>query len=156
MEILEYIYRNSKLLKNADMCVKITGRLILLNIIPLVNHLGKIKHDFISAYMYGRRKFCDSRFLFFTPKFLPILLAKKEQIYDWKHNFETVTFDAVFEAEKHNIKFIYPPHAERVHGVGGGFGITYDCDDMAYFKIDMKHQVKRFLFKYKFLPRIKE
>lgn len=156
MEILEYIQKHSQFCKESDLLVKITGRLILLNIDSVIKHLDGQKRDFVAAYLYGRRYFSDSRFIYFSPSFFPVLLAQKEKIIDWKHNFEYYTFAAVMQAQKKGIHFVYPPHPERVHGIGGGFGITYDVSDWKYFKLNVKHQLKRLLFWLGILPRIKE
>ena len=155
MEILEYIHQNSDFCKEADLLVKITGRLVLLNIVNLVRCLDGQKQEFVSAYLYGRRYFSDSRFIFFSPKFFPLLLAQKENIVDWKHNFEYYTFAAVMQAQKQGIRFVYPSLPERVHGIGGGFGVTYDVSDWTYFKLNIRHQLKRFLFQIGILPRVK-
>lgn len=156
MEILEYIYEHSRFCKEADLLVKITGRLVLLNIVSLVKRLDGQKHEFISAYLYGRRYFSDSRFIFFSPSFFPLLLAQKENIKDWRHNFEYSTFAAVMQAQERGFRFVYPSLPERVHGVGGGFGVTYDISDWQYFKLNVKHQLKRLLFQIGILPRVKD
>lgn len=156
MEILEYIYEHSLFCKEADLLVKITGRLILLNIVSLVKRLDGQKHEFVSAYLYGRRYFSDSRFIFFSPSFFPLLLAQKENIKDWRHNFEYSTFAAVMQAQERGFRFVYPSFPERVHGVGGGFGVTYDISDWQYFKLNVKHQLKRLLFQIGILPRVKD
>ena len=155
MEILEYIRDHSKFYQEGSLFVEVTGRLVLLNVCEIVATLDKCSKGFVSAYMYGRRVFADSRFIFFTKSYFPLLLAQKENITDWKHNFEYYTFVSVLEAKKRGIKFIYPPLAERVHGAGGGFGVTYDLSDKDYLKLNMRHQVKRFLFWLGWLPRMK-
>lgn len=156
MEILEYIHEHSQFYRAGDLFVKVTGRLILLNICQIIKHLDKQNDEFVSSYMYGRRVFSDSRFIFFTKEYLPLLLAQKEKITDWRHNFEYYTFVSVMEAKGKDIKFIYPPMLERVHGIGGGFGVSYDLSDKEYFKKNIKHQVKRFLFWLGILPQVKQ
>ena len=156
MEILEYIRRYSGFYKEGDFFVKVTGRLVLLNICDIVGRLDKCKREFVSAYLYGRRIFADSRFIFFTKSYFPLLLAHKENITDWQHNFEYYTFVSVMKAKEKGVKFIYPPLKERVHGVGGGFGVTYDLTDREWFRLNVKHQMKRLLFGIGLLPRVKE
>lgn len=156
MEILEYIKAHSESYREGTLFVKITGRLILLNIRKIVERLDRQQGEFVSAYMYGRRIFADSRFIFFTKSYFPLLLAQKEHITDWRHNFEYCTFVSVMEAKKVGVRFIYPPMAERVHGIGGGFGIEYDLSDTEYFKLNMRHQLKRLLWGLGVLPRVKE
>jgi len=155
MEILEYIHEHSKFYQEGSLFVKVTGRLILLNVCDIVERLDKCKQEFVSAYMYGRRVFADSRFIFFTKSYFPLLLAQKDNITDWRHNFEYYTFVSVMEAKEKGIKFIYPPMFERVHGVGGGFGVTYDLSDKEYRKLNLRHQLKRLLFGIGLLPWVK-
>lgn len=155
MEILEYIQAHSQFYREGDLFVKVTGRLILLNICQIIKHLDKYTCEFVSSYMYGRRVFSDSRFIFFTKGYFPLLLAQKDNITDWRHNFEYYTFVSVMEAKKLGIKFIYPPMFERVHGIGGGFGVSYDLSDKEYFKKNLRHQIKRLLFGLGVLPRVK-
>lgn len=155
MEILEYVQAHSKFYQEGSLFVKVTGRLVLLNICDIVERLDKCRQEFVSAYMYGRRVFADSRFIFFTKSYFPLLLSQKENIMDWQHNFEYYTFVSVMEAIEKGIKFIYPPLKERVHGVGGGFGVTYDLSDKKYIRLNLKHQIKRFLFWLGWLPRVK-
>ena len=66
MEILEYIYKHSLFCKDADLLIKITGRLILLNIVSLVKRLDGQKHEFVSAYLYGRATFQTAASYFFS------------------------------------------------------------------------------------------
>lgn len=154
MEILEHIQECSEFFQEGSFFVKITGRLVLLNVCKLVNSLSKFGGDFVSAYMSGRYVYSDSRFIFFTKPFFPILLGQKEKLTDYKHNFEYYTFISVMEARKKGIKFIYPPMAERVHGVSGGFGKSYDLSNIGYLKLNLINQVKRLLFGIGIYPMI--
>lgn len=92
----------------------------------------------------------------FSPSFFPLLLAQKENIKDWRHHFECSTFAAVMQAQERGFRFVYPSFPERVHGVGGSFGVTYDISDWQYFKLNVKHQLKSLLFQIGILPRVKD
>lgn len=155
MEILEYIHLHSLLAAKADMLVKVTGRLVLLNVRQLAASLQGCKGDFVSLLPYLRRRYCDSRFIFFTPRFFPLLLAEKEHIDGWPNNFEMVTLAAIDAAKQQGIRFVFPHHAQRVHGVSGGFGYSYDLTPMQHVKAEVWHQMKRVLFAVGILPRYK-
>lgn len=52
------------------------------------------------------------------------------------------------------MSFIYPPYLDRVNGTGGGNGISYNLSHQQYLFQNIKHQIRRLLFKMKILPRI--
>lgn len=154
MEILEYAYKHSAFIKEGRLFVKITGRLILLNIVPMINYfLYKKKDSFISAYQNSTRPFSDCKFIFFTSEFWPILLSYKEKIWPY-NNFECITYKAINDAKKAGMSFIYPPYLDRVNGIGGGNGISYNLSHQQYLFQNIKHQIRRLLFKMKILPQI--
>ena len=155
MEILEYVWSNSQYVKHGKLFVKITGRLILLNICKIINYLrNKSVKQMVCSYQNSRKPFSDCKFIFFTNNFWPILLSYKEKIYQ-SNNFEHITYDAIKEAVAKGIQFIYPPVLDNVDGIGGGSGIIYNKSKLDYFMSNIKHQIRRFLFKIKVLPYIK-
>lgn len=156
MEILEHIHDHSRLAAKAQLLVKITGRLILLNIKTIVNDLRGRRYDFVSLVHDACHRYCDSRFIFFTPQFLPILTSRKEDIKGYPINFEVVTTYAIDDARSRGFRFVFPRHAWRIHGVSGGMGIDYDTSWKQYLKADLRHQIKRPLFWLGLLPRIKQ
>ena len=153
MEILEYAYDNSEFIRDGKIFIKITGRLVLLNICRIVNYLLKKDKSFICSYQNSTRPFSDCKFVFFTGEFWPILLSYKDKISN-SNNFERITYSAINEAGTKGIKFIYPPVLDRVDGVGGGTGVRYNKTVSEYFFLNIKHQIRRFFFKIKILPHI--
>lgn len=154
MQILEYAYNNSLFIRTGKLFIKITGRLILLNICQIVNYyLSMNKESFISAYQNSIRPFSDCKFLFFTSNFWSILLSYKEKI--WPHNnFECITYKAINDAKKSGMLFVYPPYLDKIDGIGGGNGVTYNLSSRRYFLLNLKHQIRRFLFYLKIFPCI--
>lgn len=161
MEILEYIQVNSRFVNGCNksaVLVKVTGRLILLNISAIIKKLNSNRsrnQTFVSAYLNGRKPWGDCRFIFFSPDFLSFLIAKKEEITT-SYYFEHATMDAVLLSKKCGVKFIYPPLPVRIDGIGGGFGDVYNISDKEYRKKNCIHQLRRLLFYFGILPWVKK
>ena len=68
MEILEYIHEHSKFYREGDLFVKVTGRLILLNICQIIKHLDKYTCEFVSSYIYMGAECFRTVDLYFLPK----------------------------------------------------------------------------------------
>lgn len=161
MEILEYMQINSYFINECNksaILVKITGRLILLNILAIIKKLNSSRsrnRAFVSAYLNGRKSWSDCRFIFFSHEFFPLLLKLKEKI-NTNYYFEHATTDAVLSSIKLGVDFIYPPLLARVDGIGGGFGNVYNISDKEYCKRNYIHQFRRLLFFFGILPWIKK
>lgn len=157
MEILEYIYQNSKFISKIDessILEKITGRLIALNIKKIITKITILRDKnkpFVSAYLNGRKPWSDSRFIFFSISYFPILISYKEKINN-KHYFEHIVTDSIRYLRKSDIKFIYPPYPLRIDGISGGFGHSYNISDQKFLRLNIKHQIRRILFKIGILP----
>lgn len=134
--------------------MKITGRLIMKNIVSVVNYLLiRNKKAFISSYQNARRPMSDCRFIFFTKEIWPILLSQKEKIFHW-NNFEHITYDVIAECLTKGITFIYPPYLCNVKGISGGFGHSYELTNVQYVLQNMKHIIRWMLFRINILPYI--
>lgn len=161
MEILEHIYTRSKFIseaKESAVLVKITGRLIGLNINQIISKiisLRKKDSPFVSAYLNGRKPWADSRFIFFSLSYFPLLLSCKNKI-STTYYFEHAVTESALSAMKSDIRLIYPPLPIRIDGIGGGFGVVYNVTDFEYFKQRVKHQLRRILFRIGILPVKKE
>lgn len=114
MEILEHACRQSRFVRESDedsIFVKVTGRLVLLNVVEIVSRLQrrrKTGRRFVSAYLNGRKPFCSCEFIFFSPSFLPQFVGMKEKIYQ-HYNFEHVTTEAVLSSYLSGYQCVYPP-----------------------------------------------
>ena len=155
MEILEYVQEHSEKLKEAEMVVKITGRLELLNIKKLVNGIArkvkKADKGFVSAYKHSRKPWADCKFIFSSPNFLHYLTMQKEKT-SATYPFEWATGDAIRAAVAAGLKFVYPPYWDRVHGQGMNGGI-YDKSSWEYFKGNLKNRLRVFLFDIGYFPK---
>lgn len=157
MEILEYVRDHSQFLNSGGACqliVKITGRLQLLNIMKLTEYVCRkaksCKQGFISAYKNAKRADADCKYLWFSPNWLPYLLAQKEHLF-YSHPFEWCTGDAIRASLKDGFSLIYPFCPPKEHGRGCS-SVIYDKTDMQYWKCNFKHQLKRFFFRLGVFP----
>lgn len=155
MEILEYVQEHSGKLRQADMVVKITGRLELLNIEKLVNRIarrvGDTQKGFVSAYKHSIKPWADCKFIFSSPNFLRYLTMQKEKTTA-NYPFEWATGDAIRAAMADGFKFVYPPYWDRVHGQGMNGGV-YDKTPWQYFKGNLKNRLRVILFDIGYFPR---
>lgn len=155
MEILEYALEHSEKMKQAEMVVKVTGRLQLLNIVKLTEKIAckvsKTKNGFVSAYKHSVKPSSDCKFVWFCPNFLPFLTKQKEKCSK-SFPFECAAADAIKEATAEGLKFIYPPYWDRVHGQGMNGGI-YDKTPWQYFLGNLKNRLRVFLFEIGYFPK---
>ena len=148
MEILEYVNKRSKLVKEGKVIVKITGRLILLNIVKLTDYIlrktNKKNGRWVSALKNINRPDSECKYIWFSPDFLPVLIAQKENIYA-HYPFEWILGDAIREAKKKGFDFIFPLQPFMEHGVGSNGGI-YDSSDKEFKRMLIKHKIKKLGF----------
>ena len=128
MEILEYCYVNSFFLKDCEVIVKGTGRLILKNIVSLVNCLKGHKH-FISSWMRFKYRASDSRFFFCSSDFMEYFIREFKNRTDRENIFEVNLAKAI--RENNNYTYLYPLYAANIDGIGGGWcDLQYICHDV--------------------------
>ena len=155
MEILEYAFENSKFLKNDELIiVKITGRLKLLNINAIINSLtkkSKKTKGFVSSAKNARKPFSDCRFIYFSKNFWPYLYKQKEKIWP-TYGMEWVLGDAIREAQKNGLTFIYPPLFEDIEGIGMSQGNSLKSRGFQLYKKKIRHYIIKVLFNIKLLP----
>ena len=124
MEIIEYALDHSTRLKQSDIIIKGTGRLILKNIISVVSWLAcKNTKDFCSIWMSIKIWMSDSRFFFYSPSFLKKFVGYKDRL-NYRINFERVLATCISE-NRDKFRFIYPNLWYNIEGIGGGMGAFY-------------------------------
>lgn len=155
IEILEYAFKHSRFLKKEDLIiVKITGRLILQNINDIIKSLlrkGRKVKGFVSSAKNARKPFSDCRFIYFSKNFWPYLYKQKEKIWP-TYGMEWVLGDAIRDAQKNGIKFIYPPLYEDIEGIGMSQGHSLKSHGFQLLKKKIKHFIIKILFNVKILP----
>ena len=127
MEIIDFVFQNSKFLEKAESIVKITGRLMVLNINNLSKRYLKSlekQSNLIYCYPY-RPKNMDARCFFFTKDFWPFLKTRGKDI-TLTYNFEKSLWDAAYDYQKFNENYYKPINpSPRIKGLSGTFGIRY-------------------------------
>lgn len=129
IEILEYAFNNSYLLKNADSVVKITGRLQCTNINLLVKMNRLMAYPVIQAnYISGNSKMMDSKIVIAPVVFFMNDLISRKKILNDSVGvfFEHILFLSVCEQKKYKfIPFVMIPD---INGQSGSTGVIYNCE----------------------------
>lgn len=123
-EIMEYVFRNSSLIKDNDYFVKITGRLKIVNIKKIVKSLkdsrcyfnipNKVLKTFYDTRFYGMSKQKFEQY--FKMAYLEVM---DEQGIYLEHIYTNVI-------KKHDLKVMNFPMYPRIIGVSGTSGAVYD------------------------------
>ena len=152
MEIIEHAFLHSVHLSKADIIIKGTGRLKLLNVASIVNYLikKKAKH-FICSWMSIKIQTSDSRFFFCSQDYLKYFISYKENISLHK-NFEDNLALSITNRDRSLFKFISPNVWYNIEGIGGGFGSVYNMSKNRYRILCLKNIVYRFMFKIGYWP----
>ena len=141
LEIIDFTLKNSKLIEDRSLIVKITGRLKVLNIkklaSPAKNRMAS-NARLVYCNIYQSLKM-DSRCFLFTREFWPYLQEKGKSI-NLGFSFEKALWQAVVEF-KTNGKGTYKQFSQplRIKGISGGFGIPYKNGDLIIFAKQVKH-----------------
>lgn len=127
--ILQKALNESVLLRNSDFVIKVTGRLIILNILGLAKE--SLKKETVSSLAYLNRdgeKICSSYFIISPITFLQdFFLKKKELINDSKGiYFEHVLYMAIVEWINEGNKFHSFYRYIDTLGVSGSSGENYN------------------------------
>ena len=121
-EIIEFAIKNSRLIDEKCIIIKITGRLIIKNINNILRPL-KTHTDFVSCQFHSDLKFADSRLVCAITAFYHQFLYFKEQINDQKG----VYFEHILSFSVINSNLYYIPFPEEPIFIGqsGTTGATY-------------------------------
>lgn len=124
-KILEYGFKNSIFIKNANVVIKITGRQQILNINLIVSSILKIKKSkFIALDIICNKKFASSGFViadktFYTDYFIPNIEKINDNI---DYYFENLLFDSLCAFVGDGNKFIQFPFPCKIEGYSGTTG----------------------------------
>lgn len=151
MLILHKVKDNSKFIKEASLIFKITGRLIVRNILSHVRQLRFKKGEYYAAHLFRSLVYIDSRFFAFTPSKFDEILELEDVCcaLDWKEihkgtykngdggkyvDFESTIGAAIRNSlykDKHSFYYLINPFI--VSGIEGYYGTKYD--DSLQFRI---------------------
>jgi len=153
MQIMRRVSEQSTFVKEADLLFKITGRLILTNIMEVlrqpIHHKGSLFASNISRDLQST----DTRFYAFTPDFYPQILETQELIKEkWVESAIMEFVNKQLRTDKNSVLLFNRPLF--VSGRSGHSGGRYDVP--TYKKpLYYLHRIKRMLdWKFRVLPSI--
>jgi len=121
-EIIEYALHHSSFIQDDSIIIKITGRLIIINICPILKSL-KYKHNFVTCLFHSNLRFADSRIICGTTTFYKEFLKNKGCINDSEGIFfEHILASTVLESSVCFIPFSEEP---LIRGISGTTGELY-------------------------------
>lgn len=123
-EIIEYAFQHSSWLKENNIVIKITGRLIVNNICQIIKSL-QYNDDFVTCLFHSDLSFADSRIFCATPAFYKEFLRNKNRINDSEGRyFEHLLSYIVIES---SIQFIPFTEEPQITGMSGSSGNCYQA-----------------------------
>lgn len=159
LAILKYAFENSMKIQPGKLFVKITGRLKYLNIVETINSLRKVPKmdkEYVSCSLGKTNIWADSRFFFFTYPFFTRMFAKLQKV-NITFEFERMLGTCTYQMLNSNAGiFEFLPLPQRVSGISGGYGVSYDIADKQYQKMLFTHRLTKILFDLNILPHFKK
>lgn len=120
MEIIRQCFEKSNFLKQCKVIFKITGRLVLLNIMPLANSLAHEDGNFLASNIERHLNYIDARFYAFNVELYPRIMESAEGIgsqYDGVESSIAAFVKRGLIARR--LCFVFFPYPYMVHGRGG-------------------------------------
>ena len=149
IKMMEYACMNSEKLKDADLVIKITGRLICLNIVDIVKKIekqAKFSNSFFSCTVNIRQTYTDSRIFSFNKNIFSTVI-KYGDLVTSTCGLEDALLILVKNSKKENLDFHYQPLPPRFKGINGGFGYEWKNNWFNYIYDLFKHELKKISFK---------
>lgn len=123
-EIIEYALHHSTFIQDNIIIIKITGRLIVNNILQLLKSI-RYKHDFVTCLFHSDLKFADSRIFCGTISFFKELLKNKNKMDDEQGVF----FEHILASTVLDSSVCFLPFSEEpcITGFSGTTGKLYQA-----------------------------
>jgi hypothetical protein len=151
-EIFDYAHQHSELIKTSDYVVKVTGRLIVVNILYILNKLKLRITDFsISSNLSRNLSYSDSRFFVYKKEFYheylePILSSK---LNDWERvYFEVCLAKSIHQRLVEKSDFILLPCYPKFNGKSGATNKSYKKKYFDYMKYKFFFNFKKYFFEH--------
>ena len=109
-EIIEYALNNSLIIKSTQKCniIKITGRLIIKNIVSVINHrFFSQRNNSIIVTFNSDFSFADSRIIIAPKTFYLSFLINKEEINDSVNHFFEIVLSNTIKKEQTNHFYLF-------------------------------------------------
>ncbi len=128
-QIIEYAMNNSLFLKNTSVIIKITGRIIVENIMNLCStiNISDKKNVMIACNIRPSKKIGTSTFFickkeFLTCYFLPHIYEIDETKQIW---FEHILYKSIIQCKKEKKKCLIFPKPIKIQGIAGTTSLPY-------------------------------
>lgn len=147
--ILAHAYSHSMFISQCRYIAKITGRVIVKNVVELINSCSFDKKG-VYCELWLWEKNTNSVFFIAHKDFYPLFISQKKLINDSsKCYFEKILFQCISEWRK-DIRHKYSPFylPIRLKGVSGSSGMVYPSGSKtkAFIKFLLYYVLQRFLF----------
>lgn len=128
-ELISYALKHSKLIKKNSGIIKITGRLLVLNIDKLSEafHKDMIENNSIfscNIYKIGKM---DARCFYFSFNFWSFFIERGKSV-SINYSIESAMWDAMLDLTKQDYSYKQLKQSLRIKGINAGFGSTYNHD----------------------------
>lgn len=148
-EIVTYAFAHSNLIKNSEVVVKVTGRLFVINALPILRAFDTAEGIAVMCWLKDTLAFADSRFFvgqtfFFENYLLPELanIDESKGIF-----FEHITARATYRCLADGYKWRMFPRVPFFSGYSGTEGVRYRNDVFRRIKRTAVVQLTNYLLK---------
>jgi hypothetical protein len=128
-QIISYAINNSHFLKKASVIIKITGRIIVENVVDLCSgvNIPDTKNVMIACNIRPSKKIGTSTFFvckkeFLTNYFLPHIQEINETDHIW---FEHILYESIIQCKKEKKKILIFPKPIKIQGIAGTTSLPY-------------------------------
>ena len=148
LEILDYVIRNSKVLLESDIIIKVTGRLYVRNIDHMLTRLDLIKSFDVICDLRSDLTWADTRLFICNKNFIrEFLLFFKEKIDEKEgHTFEHIFASATHRAISYGKKWHFLTFSPIFEGFSATSNTKYPSTKLAYLKREIFRRIKEFIF----------
>ncbi len=145
--IIDYAIKHSKLIKNSDYIIKVTGRYFIKNIEKMVNTLSRDNDVYVMADLKKNLTWADSRVFAFKPSFFIEYLSKFHNLLNDSKGFylEHALSRAILRAISDGHKWIPLPSKPIIIGYSATSDTSYKVSKVRWFGSKMIHQFKNYL-----------
>jgi len=151
-EIFDYAHQYSEFIKTSDYVVKVTGRLIVVNFLYIMNNLFANFSEFsISSNLSRNLSYSDSRFFVYKKEFYheylePILNSK---LNDWERvYFEVCLAKSIHQRLVDQSDFVLLPCYPKFIGKSGATNKNYKKKYFDYLKYKFFFNLKKYFFEH--------
>ena len=145
--IIDYAIKHSKLIKNSDYIIKVTGRYFIKNIEKMVSTLSRDNDVYVMADLKKNLTWADSSVFAFKPSFFIEYLSKFHNLLNDSKGFyfEHALSRAILCAISDGHKRIPLPSKPIIIGYSGTSDTAYKVSKVRWLASEAIHQFKNYL-----------